>query len=72
MLKNDPPPGTRVRFVRDVGKAKGYLPNPCLSLERATGPDQQPDQNQRFTNSSNSLEPIQLSLDLTPDHDLNT
>ncbi len=24
MLKNDPPPGTRVRFVQDVGKAKAY------------------------------------------------
>ena len=24
MLENDPPPGTRVRFVREVRKAKAY------------------------------------------------
>ena len=46
--------------------------NPCLSLERANQPDQEPTHNQRFTNSRNDLGPVQLSLDLTPDHDTDT
>ena len=46
--------------------------NPCLSLERANQPKSEPTQNQRFTNTTNNLDPIQLSLDLTPDHDTET
>lgn len=34
MLENDPPPGTKVRFVKEVRKAKAY---DTATLVRATG-----------------------------------